>query len=215
MADANSLDLTKALTLEAWVKPANVGAFDAVMVKETNGDAVYDLYATNSVKRPVAEMSGYGVNAPSGQLAANAWTHLAATYDGSVARLYVNGTQVAARTGVPTITTSTGALRIGGDSVWAGEWFDGLIDELRVYNRALTQADIAADMTTPIASAVTAARRYSNAKTKTKDRKKLKRASKKPKHPCAPIKKSKGKKPAARCSKKKKKSSKRSKRTKR
>ena len=39
---------------------------------------------------------------------------------------------------------STGALKIGGNAIW-GEWFNGLIDEVRVYNRALSAAEIAAD----------------------------------------------------------------------
>jgi hypothetical protein len=45
--------------------------------------------------------------------------------------------------------TSTGALRIGGNSIW-GEYSAGLIDEVRVYDRALTPAEIALDMERPI-----------------------------------------------------------------
>ena len=56
------------------------------------------------------------------QLAVNTWTHLAATYDGSVLRMYVNGVQVSTRTIGGNILTSTSALRIGGDS-FAGEYF--------------------------------------------------------------------------------------------
>ena len=37
------------------------------------------------------------------------------------------------------------AKRIGGNSIW-GEWFAGLIDDVRVYNRALTSAQIQSDM---------------------------------------------------------------------
>ena len=44
---------------------------------------------------------------------------------------------------------SAGVLRIGGNSVW-GEWFAGLIDEVRIYRRALTQAEIQTDMGTPV-----------------------------------------------------------------
>jgi hypothetical protein len=40
-------------------------------------------------------------------------------------------------------------FRIGGNSIWK-EWFKGLIDELRVYNRALSQAEIERDMGTAI-----------------------------------------------------------------
>ena len=79
----------------------------------------------------------------------NAWTHLAATYDGSTLRFYVNGTQAASRAVTGGITSSTNPLRIGGNSVW-GEWFNGSIDEVRIYNRALTPAQISTDMNTPI-----------------------------------------------------------------
>jgi hypothetical protein len=69
---------------------------------------------------------------------------LAATYDGATQKLYVNGALVGNRSQTGAITLSNGALRIGGNSVW-GEYFTGYIDEVRVYNRALTQAEIAED----------------------------------------------------------------------
>src|SRR5204863_4678437 len=47
------------------------------------------------------------------------------------------------------ITTSNGQLSIGGNNIW-GEYFAGLIDEVRVYNRALTAAEIQTDMTTAL-----------------------------------------------------------------
>ena len=70
---------------------------------------------------------------------------------GATLRLYVNGTQVSsiARTG--NLATSTNPLQIGGDSLY-GQNFTGMIDEVRVYNVALTQAQIQSDMNTPIGS---------------------------------------------------------------
>jgi hypothetical protein len=47
------------------------------------------------------------------------------------------------------MSTSTSALRMGGNSVW-GEWFNGIMDEVRVYSRALTVSEIQFDMNTPI-----------------------------------------------------------------
>ena len=78
-------------------------------------------------------------------LALNVWTHLAATYDGSAVRLYVDGAQVGQLLYTGSIQTSNAVLRIGGNSVRA-EWFQGLIDEVRVYNRALSAAEVQSDM---------------------------------------------------------------------
>jgi len=47
------------------------------------------------------------------------------------------------------MTNGNGGLLIGGSSIW-GEWFAGRIDEVRVYNRALTAAEIVVDRDTPI-----------------------------------------------------------------
>ena len=84
----------------------------------------------------------------------NTWTHLAATYDGTTLRLYVNGSQVGSRAVASPLLTSTGVLRFGGNSVW-GEFFAGRIDEVRLYNRALTAAEIQADMAAPIGTDTT------------------------------------------------------------
>ncbi|MEV4174543.1 LamG-like jellyroll fold domain-containing protein, partial [Nonomuraea sp. NPDC049709] len=47
------------------------------------------------------------------------------------------------------IRTDNGVLRIGGNSLW-GEWFNGLIDEVRIYHRALNATEIQTDMNTPV-----------------------------------------------------------------
>ena len=66
-------------------------------------------------------------------------------------RLFVNGTQVASTAKTGAIATSTNPLQIGGDSIY-GQFFSGLIDEVRIYNVALTAAQIQADMTAPVVS---------------------------------------------------------------
>ena len=144
--DANSLDLTGAMTLEAWVFPTTTGGWRDVIYKGQN-----DLY--------FLEGSSWAGNAPamggtfspiplysgSGALPLNTWSHLAATYDGATLRLFVNGAQVASRAQTGPIQISTGPLSIGGDALY-GQYFAGSIDEVRVYNRALGAAEIQADM---------------------------------------------------------------------
>jgi hypothetical protein len=56
----------------------------------------------------------------------------------------VNGALVGSRAQSGAITLSSGALRIGGNSVW-GEYFAGYIDEVRIYNRVLSDKEILAD----------------------------------------------------------------------
>jgi hypothetical protein len=87
--------------------------------------------------------------APDG--ADDVWSHLAATYDGTTLRLYVNGVQTAERVVGGAIAVSDGALRFGGNAVW-GEWFRGLLDDVRVYDRALSPSELAADMSAAVAA---------------------------------------------------------------
>src|SRR5206468_2316498 len=77
------------------------------------------------------------------------WTHLAASYDGTTLRLYVNGAQVSQSAVSGSIAASSSPLRIGGNAIW-GEYFTGLIDEVRVYNRALSAAELQNDMNTSV-----------------------------------------------------------------
>ena len=63
----------------------------------------------------------------------------------------MNGTQVASTAHTGAITTSTNQLQIGGDSIY-GQYFAGMIDEVRIYNVALTAAQIQADQATPVGS---------------------------------------------------------------
>jgi hypothetical protein len=150
--DSGSLDLTGAMTLEAWVRPSALGGmWRTVVFKERPGGMVYSLYANQDTSRPVGQVFiGSERNAVgSASLPLNAWSHLAATFDGSSLRLYVNGVLVSTTAVTGSMVASTGVLRLGGNSVWS-EWFAGVIDEVRVYSRALTQAQVQTDMNTPI-----------------------------------------------------------------
>jgi hypothetical protein len=123
-----------------------------VLFKEQPRDMVYSLYANQDATRPTGQVFVGGLEQSATGTAAlplNAWTHLAVTFDGSGLTLYVNGMLVQTSVVVGTMPTSTGVLHMGGDSVW-GEWYMGLIDDVRIYSRALTQAQIQTDMNTPV-----------------------------------------------------------------
>ena len=145
--DAPSLRLTTAMTLEAWVNPATVSSDWSNLIYKGNDN--YALAATSDQAGPPAGRRGVNKASGTALLPTNIWTHIAVTYDKTMVRLYVNGMQVSSRLSTADIPTSAFPLQIGGDSLH-GQYFQGLIDEVRVYNRALSQAEIQADMHTPV-----------------------------------------------------------------
>jgi hypothetical protein len=146
------LSLTTGMTVEAWVFPTAANKGRNVLIKEGVNRDIYNLYSRSGGNKSeiFAHIGGSNRSAESDAVPLNQWTHIAGTYDGTALRLYINGVQVAINTlASGSITTSTQPLRFGGNSIW-GEFFQGLIDEIRIYNRALTPAEIQADMVTPI-----------------------------------------------------------------
>jgi hypothetical protein len=87
-----------------------------------------------------------------GRIPVDRWSHVAATYDGRALRLYVDGREVSRRAVSGALQTPSTPLWIGGNRPY-GEHFEGLIDEVRVYDRALTEAQIRDEMGTPMAPA--------------------------------------------------------------
>ncbi len=154
VSDSNSLDLTSGMTLSAWVYPTTwASGWKTVMMKEVSGGLAYDLNSNSDAGLPNSTLSigGYDRQLTAGsRLPSNTWTHLAATYDGTTQRLYVDGVQVGSRAQTGTLAASANPLRIGGNTVWANEYFQGLIDEVRIYNRPLTQAEIVAVSQEPV-----------------------------------------------------------------
>jgi hypothetical protein len=149
-----SLDLTRGVTLEAWVQPNALGTtWRTVIFKEQPAGMDYSLYANNDAGVPVGQAQiGDERNLPgTSTLPLGAWTYLATTYDGTTQKLYVNGALAATRSQAGSMDVADGSLRIGGNAIWP-EWFSGRIDEIRVYNHALTQSAVQVDMGTPVSA---------------------------------------------------------------
>jgi PKD repeat protein len=155
VSDSASLDLSAGMTLEAWVYPTVVqSGWTNIIMKEQAGASVYYLAANSDLNVPVGGVfSGGAERKVQGKstLPVNVWTHLATTYDGATQKFYMNGVLVSSRAQTGAIQASTGALRIGGDSIW-GEYFKGMIDDVRIYNRAMSNSEIQADMLSPVSN---------------------------------------------------------------
>jgi hypothetical protein len=155
--DAPSLNLTNAITIETWINPRSVSnLFPAVVKKSglsggrsatTHGYSLALRYGAPQVFLGLYIGEEWGSTPPGPvSVGTNTWSHVAATYDGTWIRMYVNGTEIGPPTYKPgTITISDNPLNIGRDPASPDDperYFDGLIDDVRIYNRALTADEI-------------------------------------------------------------------------
>ena len=84
--------------------------------------------------------------ASSGNLAANTWYHVAATYDGAAMRLYLNGVEVGSMAKSGSVATSSTTPVSIGRNPDGSNFLSGAVDDVRIYNRGLSATDIAAAM---------------------------------------------------------------------
>ncbi len=78
------------------------------------------------------------------ELPLDTWTHVVMVHDGTKDRIYFNGTQVAEKDVVGALDNTTYPLGIGYNPIDGGNWFDGDLDEVQIYNVALNATQIGA-----------------------------------------------------------------------
>jgi hypothetical protein len=149
--DSPSLEPTTKLTLAAWVNYATAlgsNVSPGIIVKRLGfGAASYTLFLWNNggPVQSYVDIEEARLNS-SAQVLTNAWYHLAAVYDGTVpsVTVYVNGTMSGVLTAnvPPTLPASNLPVRIG-DLPDGGNTLDnGRIDEVAIWSRALSAAEV-------------------------------------------------------------------------
>jgi hypothetical protein len=143
--DAPALNF-EAFTVETWLQRDALGTYELLMGKTSmflNGG--WGLYAEDAgrlvffVGNPANEASRVVADVPAG-----VWTHVAGSYDGTTLRLYLNGElagSIAYDGGVPAVADP---FLIGNNGIYGG--MPAHVDEVRLWDRALSAADIAARM---------------------------------------------------------------------
>jgi hypothetical protein len=156
--NSSSLNPTAAMTVDAWVKTTNSSVEGSLMSKfqHSNGAASDDSYylGINGVGSPGTlrwqldtPLGDFILNSPTLNIFDGQFHHVAATYDGSLMVIYVDGQSVASRSANGAIQTTTTPLYLGAaidaSVVGAtGRFFVGQLDEVDIFNRALTQTEI-------------------------------------------------------------------------
>jgi len=151
VSDDDTLDLSDGLTIAAWIQSYS-NSWGRVIVSKWNdnsGDHSYHLKDTNNSDKLQIVLTEHNFNdladlkSESG-IPLGDWIHIASTFDGSMTKLYFNGVEDASQVSVGTIRASVTDMLIGAVFTGGGirENFDGLIDEVRIYNRALSEPEL-------------------------------------------------------------------------
>ena len=142
--DAPDLNFGTQMTVEAWIEPyGHVGTFDPV-VKKCDAAQVggFSLEFQGDVIMFYVDVGGWRGYAGS-PIPNNQWSHVAGTYDGQRIHVYVNGQESGLGTPVSgLIVPISSSLFIATDTSLVSRHFYGLIDEVTVYNTALSANDI-------------------------------------------------------------------------
>ena len=143
------------LTVAMWVKTSSFQPSIQQFLSKTTGTSEGHDWSLglSSGRRLRFRLRSNGVTATltasSGDLPRDTWYHAAATYDGTRMRLYVNGVEVgsASKSGAVAMRPSV-PINLGRKPS-NSEYMKGILDDVRIYNRALTPAEIGAVMNNP------------------------------------------------------------------
>jgi hypothetical protein len=142
------LSVRDALTLECWVKTDRRGQPNNWMINRVLQGGVTTGYRLGLVddkpcfQVPLTEWSHH-LTAPD-LLPLGRWVHLAGTFDGTTMRLFVDGREVAAVDRPGPVQPSSLRLHLGSYEEGHRAFFTGLLDEVRIYDRALTAEEVRA-----------------------------------------------------------------------
>ena len=144
------------LTVAMWVRTSSFQPSDQQFLSKATGTSEQQhdwMLGLSSGRRLRFRLRSNAVTstltANSGDLPQNTWYHATATYDGTRMRLYVNGVEVGS-------TSKSGAVAMNpnvpvnlGRNSGGGRYMKGVLDDVRIYNRALTPAEIKTVMSNP------------------------------------------------------------------
>ena len=149
----NSIDITNpSLSIALWFKADDFGTHDARLISKSTGTAESDHYWMVSTIRSGGQQKlrfrlktdngGTATLIGNATLISDDWTHVTAIYDGIEMKLFQNGVEVGSLTKSGSISTSSSVETWVGANPGNTRYFDGLIDDVRIYGEALDQTTI-------------------------------------------------------------------------
>jgi hypothetical protein len=152
--------LSSGFTVTAWVYcDPSVSDWAWVIGEDTGGFFFIGKSANGNDIHAGADGILNAQDFTSSTITTGSWQHWAWTWDGTTSangiKIYINGNLTSQARATGTSTQATTNIRIGARNPSFGEYWKGMIDEIRIYNRALTQADVQNAMNTPVGQTTT------------------------------------------------------------
>jgi hypothetical protein len=144
------------LTLSMWINPQAPSGGDSVVLGKFWNTTMTSPYYQYGLELAGGTVPVFFVGTTGGPITAsmgsalplNQWNHLAVVFNGSQVQYYLNGALITTVSLPATITVRGNPFQLGADNN-TQQFFKGSLDEVRVYNRALTALEIQTDMATP------------------------------------------------------------------
>ncbi len=140
-----AFDITGQITVAAWVNITSIPTqWAAIVVKGENAWRLSSYAGARSFHFGICywDKANYSANGQT-EVPLNEWHHVCGTYDGATIKLYLDAVVDASTASTTGIDISTTNLWIGANSEYAEpRYWDGLIDEVTIFNRALSQAEV-------------------------------------------------------------------------
>lgn len=134
------LDLSSALTISAWVRPSTTSGQQKLVSK----DNIFEFHLGHAgAGRYSLRLNNAGGGAGTTAVTAGQWQHLAASWDGQTVRYYFNGQADGSSPFQATLNSNNNHLGIGARPP-GSNFLNGAIDEVRIYDGALSAAEVLA-----------------------------------------------------------------------
>ena len=149
-SDLSVLKFTNNLTISSWIYPVSYGGVSSGRIydkfKTTIPQSGYAMWIDNNIgTNAIAFGTGWSVSTSVARvnnvITLNTWQHVSVTFSGSACTFYINGASVGTSTGIQAPTSGTNSAIIGNNTGNTNN-FDGKIDNLRIYSRALKGSEI-------------------------------------------------------------------------
>jgi hypothetical protein len=145
IADKSAFDMGDQTTIACWVNIHSVSAeWMTIVAKGDNGWRLSTYRQDRKFHFSVNDWSRTAGLNGSATINADEWHHLAAVYNGSVMQLYLDGKLDATQPWTGGIGKNDSDVLIGENAQQPGRFFNGLIDDVRIYNHALSESEIKA-----------------------------------------------------------------------